>query len=91
MLTDSEDYPFEFEYALLLDRSGVNIAQLIGQRIREAAAAQNPTQSKPEGAAAESVVPEENKESETDSAAQGPVSDSVPNQPDTTDTAEEKR
>lgn len=53
MSTDSEDYPFEFEYALLLDRSGVNIAQVIGQRIRDAAAAQNPSPPKPEGSPAE--------------------------------------
>jgi hypothetical protein len=49
MSSDSTDYPFEFEYALVLDQSGVNIPKLIGQRIRDAAAAQNPTQPKPEG------------------------------------------
>jgi hypothetical protein len=38
MTTDSKDYPFEFEYALLMDRSGVDVAQRIGQRIRELAA-----------------------------------------------------
>jgi hypothetical protein len=49
MSSDSSDYPFEFEYALVLDRAGVNVPKLIGQRIRDAAAAQNPAQPKPEG------------------------------------------
>ena len=49
MSSDSSDYPFEFEYALVLDRAGVNVPKLIGQRIRDAAAAQNPAQPNPEG------------------------------------------
>lgn len=49
MVSESKDYPFEFEYALLLDQSGVNVAQQIGQRIRDLAAGgpNNPTPGQP--------------------------------------------
>lgn len=53
MSTESQDYPFEFEYALLLDRSGVNIAQVIGQRIRDAASVQNSAEPQGSGGSAE--------------------------------------
>ncbi|MFM7738291.1 MAG: type IV pilus biogenesis protein PilM, partial [Planctomycetota bacterium] len=65
MSTDSQDYPFEFEYALLLDRSAVNIAQVIGQRIRDAAAAQNPSQPKQEAAPVESASKTEQTETKS--------------------------
>lgn len=60
MSTDSADYPFEFEYALLLDRSGVNVVQQVGQRIRDLAGTQ-PT-----------APPAEKQEEKSPPAAAGP-------------------
>lgn len=76
MVTDSKDYPFEFEYALLLDRSGVNVAQQVGERIRELAAGgpNGAVPSPPPGSAAgESPAP---GEANTESAA--PTSEKPP-------------
>lgn len=60
MSIDSKEYPFEFEYALLMDRSGVNVVQQIGQRIRELAAAKSPTAT-PAAQTAESPTANEEK------------------------------
>lgn len=40
--TDSSEYPHEFEYALFLDRTGVNVAAEIARKIREESAESRP-------------------------------------------------